>query len=790
MLNLIFSEKADNETVIESTILAIISNIHLNGPVSGEEMEFLAHSKRLFSEVFKKHEGALLQVMGLFYKSPETSGTLDYVYNMFNDAIQNSTGKLLTPVQSSIYNEVTERRYFSFSAPTSTGKSHVFREIIKEAKDDIAIIVPSRALIAEYMFEIKKILSSDKSVLILDFAENVNRSHTSRRIYVLTPERAEYLFSITSEINLSMVLFDEAQISEEEFRGVRFDAIVKRLDKELPQVKKVFTHPFVSNPEAQLKKHNFHVNSAYYAYEQHSTGKIFINHNHGQFLYFSPYNKVKKILISKDPVIEILQNNGTLLVFTSKANIYSGKHKTEFEEYIKVCEKVGTDGLGIIKELEEFIGASEKSGEQNFSEFLDLMKLGVVIHHGSIPLKGRLLIERFVNDGHAKICFATSTLLQGINMPFDIVWIDNFVFRGVSEENKVLGLKNLIGRAGRTTKKPVFEHGYVIVNNKNVKTFIQRMGCNVTLSETSKLDSDIDDVSEDLKDLIEAVKNDTFDSEYNLTELQKERIEKSDSFNDISLLLDLMFDNGSLIGHKAYDALEDGEKDIIKGVFKQIYLSHLRKSKLNKREETIISVAITVMLMKVRGWSFRQIVGLRASYITKRDLRRKINKEFSSGGISKSSLDKKMRNFELRYSQEAEKLPTRRVSPSPLFDRPNNKLGNFNYDWLVYDTYDYLDKVIALSLVDPICAALDIFFKKHSDARAKALFNYIKFGTNDEVRIWLMKYGFDPEDIDWIEECVKSISANEIKFNETVKNLEEDKYEVIHRFITQDDLLR
>jgi hypothetical protein len=40
-----------------------------------------------------------------------------------------------------------------------------------------------------------------------------------------------------------------------------------------------------------------------------------------------------------------------------------------------------------------------------------MMKKGIVILHGSIPLRARFLIEQFINEGYAKICFATSTLL-------------------------------------------------------------------------------------------------------------------------------------------------------------------------------------------------------------------------------------------------------------------------------------------------------------------------------------------------------------------------------------------
>ena len=63
-----------------------------------------------------------------------------------------------------------------------------------------------------------------------------------------------------------------------------------------------------------------------------------------------------------------------------------------------------------------------------------MLKKGIVIHHGSIPLDIRFLLEKFTNLGFAKICFSTSTLLQGVNMPFDALFIDNFRFYGNNDE--------------------------------------------------------------------------------------------------------------------------------------------------------------------------------------------------------------------------------------------------------------------------------------------------------------------------------------------------------------------
>ena len=45
---------------------------------------------------------------------------------------------------------------------------------------------------------------------------------------------------------------------------MKFDAFVRRSERTFPEAKKVFTHPFVENPEAQLRKHQFEENSSFF----------------------------------------------------------------------------------------------------------------------------------------------------------------------------------------------------------------------------------------------------------------------------------------------------------------------------------------------------------------------------------------------------------------------------------------------------------------------------------------------------------------------------------------------
>ena len=62
-------------------------------------------------------------------------------------------------MQASILEQIEDKHHFSFSAPTSTGKSFVFRNLIRSASNDVVVIVPSRALINEYYDRIREIVN-------------------------------------------------------------------------------------------------------------------------------------------------------------------------------------------------------------------------------------------------------------------------------------------------------------------------------------------------------------------------------------------------------------------------------------------------------------------------------------------------------------------------------------------------------------------------------------------------------------------------------------------------------
>lgn len=767
-------EKLINGENLENEMRNALYEIHTDGPSNPLVFEKLAYIKKFHSDFFNVYENKIISAMGLFYKTTKPKSVLEEVYQIFSDSITEETGRVFTPTQASAYKEIRQNRYFSFSAPTSSGKSYLFRALIQETTGDIVIVVPSRALISEYYYEVLHLVGN--RTLVLQFIDNINTDNIDKRVYIVTPERGGELFKFKNDFNIELILLDEAQISEEVIRGMTFDAFVRRTDKVFPNAKKVFAHPFVDNPNAQLEKHGFKYNSDSKKYNLHTVGKIFLSTKDDSFKYFSPNTTCKEVPLNNDVVHDIISKGGTLLVYMSKGKIYDGKYLLDFSKYIDLCPKVtDTKAKELIEELRIFIGAARGESDKH-SILIDLLDKGIVIHHGSMPLRARLLVEDFVKRGFARICFATSTLNQGINMPFDVVWIDNFT------RMDPMTLKNLIGRSGRTTQKKGFlDYGFTVIKNKNVSTFRERFKQTINIKTTSSLDDEISTVDVDLKDIVEAIKDDSYNEDLHLTNSQVDRIKNAEIDDDIKYILDNLLVEGKPITGKTYYNLTDECRTKVKSCFKKIYVQHLRRDNITKAEASVLSAAIPILLWHIQGKAFSEIVSLRHAFLSEKDKRRAITSMLKQGKITAKEAKKEISKIEIRYSPLPSPLPNSSLKAAPLFPR-GLSVDQFDYDIVVYDTYDYLDKVISLSLVDPLCAALELYSVKNDDTRAISLKNYIRFGTDEDVEIWLLRYGFGHEDIQWIKEHVSNIDMKKIVFKKTIFELPQEKISVVSRY--------
>ena len=535
---------------VESILSQAINHIYTNGPISTTDMEVLSYISIYQPDLFSKYLSTIINYLAIFYKKPKVNTLQELVFQQYKEYIQKTHNVSYTPVQASIATNILNYKCFSFSAPTSTGKSFVFLKEINDSQADVVVIVPSRALINEYYINICNQIT-DKAINILTFIDSINTSVAKRTIFVVTPERCRELFKQKDLFNIDLFLFDEAQLSNEDSkRGLYYDSIIRRCQKAYPKAKFVFAHPFVKNPISQINKNHFDLTTSNaISYNQKNVGQVYMQiDDNGRFYHFGINREVmgkKRVLCPFDPIYETITKGGTVLFFVSKLKITSKEYIREFEKYINLCEEIDDEIVDeYIERLKQYIGGDVYSNRDYYSQLIAQLKRGIVIHHGSLPLQMRSIIEEYTKRGYCKICFATTTLEQGVNMPFDVVFIDRMDYK------HHLAIKNLIGRAGRSTSEYKFDFGYVILNKgANIQKFRNIIINDVELEEVSLLETD-DDLGGDYAGFKEAIKNETFSDEYNLTPQEIESLEKPDSEAIVKEILDSTFIDDNLISRK------------------------------------------------------------------------------------------------------------------------------------------------------------------------------------------------------------------------------------------------
>lgn len=761
-------EELKNRNFAEDMLGRTLSKIYKIGPVKSTDYEILSYISIFHPDLIEQHIDDINLYLGLFYKEIITPKSLQgCIQKMFLECIAEHFGKAYTPVQTSILNNSEEKRIFSFSAPTSTGKSHVLFSIIENSDRDVVVIVPSRALINEYYLRLCEEIH-DKSINILTFVDKINTAKCRRSIFVLTPERCKDLFRLKDQFSIDVILFDEAQLTDEKGkRGLYFDAIVRRCNRELPDSKIIFAHPFVTNPEAQISKNLLPTKqSISKVYNQRNVGQIFVCEKpDGSFSYFGSDTNVfsvKQVACNYDPIESCIKDNGSVLFYVSKNSIITNAYLNAFSKYIMLCSEIEDPELiEIIEELSDFTGGGTVAYMNYYSQMLALLKRGIVIHHGSLPLRARMLVEKFTRKHFCRICFATSTLEQGINMPFDIVYIDRL------ESQKYLAVKNLIGRAGRSSKDRKIDYGTVIIASTKVAKLRKLLTQTITLNMQSQLD-DNEKLDDDYNDFKDAILHETFSDQFNLT--QNQIIKLSDNaLNEIlKCILDKFFNH---IDEKGNINLSKEDRKIVVNSFHQFYSNYLGRE-LQLGEKAILTTAFYIMIWRIQGRTFSTICHSRYAFLSRESERSKLDR-----------LGQSTDQILARFTQKYAELPNNNLcSPISLFPR-GLKAKDVDYDIITYDTYDYLDKLIGLYLSDIFYAAFIKYNERYPDGRAIKMANLIKYGTYNTKYIWMLRYGMSFEDIELLKDYIESIDERGIVVTQEFANLPQKVKGCIDRFV-------
>lgn len=750
---------------IEYILSKTIEKIYSEGPVNLANMEILSYFSQYRPEVLDKYLDELLFYMGMFYKIPDLKpkSLPELVLSEYRDCIKEINGDSYTPVQAHIIEGIRINKCYSFSAPTSTGKSHVFRTLIKSCEHDVVIFVPSRSLINEYYLTLSKVIT-DKTVNILTFVDKLNTSRAHRTIFILTPERSSDLFDRHVEFNIDYFLFDEAQLGEEiSMRGLYFDSVVRKVAKIFPFAKMVFAQPFVTNPESQIIKNHLDTNSSSaFSYCQRNVGQIYYAHDkkENSFYHFGIDKNIMgrtKFKIYKDPVADVLMKGGTVLFYVSKNSITKDIVHEKFKVYIDLCGEIEKERIQpFFYRLKDYTGANSESDRWFFSSSLKLLKQGVVVHHGSMPLKMRAIVEDFIKAGLCKICFATSTVEQGINMPFDLVYVDRF------EHSKPLSVKNLIGRAGRSTSLKKFDVGHVVINAANMTDFRSIMSSDYNLPNVSLIENPKAELGEDFEEFRHSILDGTFVDKYNMTQSQLDKLSEMNIHSVVeNLVKTLVNKDGSLID---LFRLPKQDRDIISNAFITIYEKHLGRE-LSNAENLVMINAIMILFYRMYLRKFSAICQVRYNILCRRSRNKVTNK-----------------NTDVAFIMGYSDLPNKNLNKFPLVPL-GTKVSDVDFDTIIYDTYDYLDKLIGFKLTDIFCAAINLYYLKTGNERAAILEKYIRYGTSDEKEIYMLRYGLSFEDIAILGQHIKSIDETGVEVLPSFYNLPDDCRMILERFV-------
>jgi len=458
-----FTEKEFTDLLRFADILSHSCNPQANN--KAYKIISLLINKYADDEVFQTYANSIMVKLGnfpaltLFNKTfnNEVKQPYDILYekSLKETYQQIPNSKLIfTDAQYEIFESLKNHNHFSFSGPTSLGKSFIInafiRHLITEHRgtDNLVILVPSRALINQTVAKLKHDFRDELNYTILAHptVPTMFRSAQRRYIFVFTPERLIAYLSNLENPKLDYLFVDEAHkvISPKDSRSPLYYHAI--LQAERKSIKLYFASPNIQNPEI--------------------------------FLQLFEKSTEEKIVVQSSPVA---QNRFFLDLIEKKALMFSDNDK-EYEiptnllnnDFFYCLKKLGGEDKNIIycnskadtvRYALEFSETRDIKQNDSLTEVIDLVKeylhekyylidcleKGVAFHFGNLPQLIREKVEQLFENKVIDYLFSTSTLLEGVNLPAKNIFIlSNEI--GLSKFTSI-DFWNLAGRAGRMTKE-------------------------------------------------------------------------------------------------------------------------------------------------------------------------------------------------------------------------------------------------------------------------------------------------------------------------------------------------
>ncbi|EAD0597741.1 DEAD/DEAH box helicase [Listeria monocytogenes] len=360
---------------------------------------------------------------------------------------------VFTDSQYEVFERMKECNHFSFSGPTSFGKSFIFESFIKHiiqernASDNIVILVPTRALINQVSQKLKKEIKNTRyKILSHPVVPPLYRKKDNRFIFVFTPERLIAYLTADNPM-ISFLFVDEAHklLSEDDTRAPIFYHALTLAKRK--SIKLFFASPNIPNTEIFLQLFGNSTKESLAITESAvAQNRFFVDCIDKRAVMFSEYGEEISIpyVYHNDDIKDL--NYAIKVIGRSVQNIiYCNTIEDTINYALNYSSELPNKNND---DLEALIKLIETSMHVDYY-LLDCLRKGVAFHFGGLPQRIREKIEILFREKIIDHIFCTSTLLEGVNLPAKNIFIlsNSIGLRKFSD----IDFWNLAGRAGRLT---------------------------------------------------------------------------------------------------------------------------------------------------------------------------------------------------------------------------------------------------------------------------------------------------------------------------------------------------
>ena len=341
----------------------------------------------------------------------------------------------LYPEQVKLIESIKNSEALIVSAPTSFGKTFcVFEYIIREQPKNIVMIVPTLALVDEYL---KKIIKKYRDVFkfyktYINFDENTNYDYDNYNIFILTHDKAleNNLYNRIEKIDFLVI--DEVyklQKDNDNDRVLILNLAYHFLSKK--SKKYVLLAPFINDVADK---------------EKLDKNPILFKTNFSPVVNDIITRTIDKEAVRKQKIketIDELKDEKTLVYFPTVSEIPKFINEIIVPNYPKIKIKNPY--------IVEFIKWAKTEIHEEWY-LVKAMERGFLIHNGQLPNNGFRMyqLDLYEESKQFNLLFCTSTILEGVNM-----CAKNIIITKPARKDSTFDafdFYNLVGRTGRLYK--------------------------------------------------------------------------------------------------------------------------------------------------------------------------------------------------------------------------------------------------------------------------------------------------------------------------------------------------